>query len=218
MYTPLSSSSVVASSVFGLLGGDLGLPRGESLLELVKDATRLDSFDSLWASRSSLRYSSTEVNGNGVVLSGLFGHVFVVDDNSIHDSPNKSSLFLGVADILFVSLAKLIDLNILCISLSGMYKGIPNWSTGRYPMLADARKQAKNQFSRFTIFVNKGSEGVRETRQAPKAVFLATSNRERWINKTQIQVHSRSTRSLLWNSHSPSLALLFTSIQYFFAG
>lgn len=44
-------------------------------------------------------------------------------------------------------------------------------------MLADARKQAKNQFSRFTIFVNKGSEGVRETRQASRAVFLTTSNR-----------------------------------------
>lgn len=37
-------------------------------------------------------------------------------------------------------------------------------------MRADARKQAKNQFSRFTIFVNKGSEGVRETRQAARAV------------------------------------------------
>lgn len=42
-------------------------------------------------------------------------------------------------------------------------------------MLDDARKQAKNQFSRFTIFVNKGSEGVRERRQAPRAVFQATS-------------------------------------------
>lgn len=36
-------------------------------------------------------------------------------------------------------------------------------------MLVDPRKQAKNQFSRFTIFVNKGSEGVRETRQASTA-------------------------------------------------
>lgn len=122
--------------------------------------------------------------------------------------PNKSSLFLGVTDILFVSLVKLIDLNILCLSLSGMYKGIPNWSTGRYPMRADARKQAKNQFSRFTIFVNKGSEGVRETRQAARAVspsYTQQRSVERWINKTQIQVHCRLTRSLLVNSHSLSL-------------
>lgn len=46
-------------------------------------------------------------------------------------------------------------------------------------MRADARKQAKNQFSRFTIFVNKGSEGVRETRQparAPVSWLQATAN------------------------------------------
>lgn len=48
-------------------------------------------------------------------------------------------------------------------------------------MRADARKQAKNQFSRFTIFVNKESEGVRETRQparAPVSWLQATANSE----------------------------------------
>lgn len=52
-------------------------------------------------------------------------------------------------------------------------------------MLADTRKQAKNQFSRFTIFVNKGSEGVRETRQAARAVvsWLQATATRRTVNK-----------------------------------
>lgn len=110
---------MAASSVLGLFGGDLGLPRGEFFRELVSDATRLDSFDSRWASRSSLMYSSTDANGSGVVvLSGLFvpmpasdgGPVvaplpvtlpptddggappfgLVFDDSSIQDSPSSS--------------------------------------------------------------------------------------------------------------------------------
>lgn len=156
----------------------MGLPRGESRRELVSDATRLDSLDSRWASRSSLRYSSTEVNGNGVVRSGLLGHVFVLEESSIQDSPNKSSLFLGVADILLGSLVKLIDLNILCpcvlcLECKPVFRIAP---AGKYPPLhCDARKQAKNQFSRFTIFVNKGSESVREfPPQLPEPCRLAT--------------------------------------------
>lgn len=42
----------------------------------------------------------------------------------------------------------------------------------------DARKQAKNQFSRFTIFVNKEAEGVRETRQAANAVSLGSKQQQ----------------------------------------
>lgn len=55
------------------------------------------------------------MNGNGVVRSGLLGHVFVLDDSSIHDSPSRSSLVLGVADdILLVPLLVplVMDLNI----------------------------------------------------------------------------------------------------------
>lgn len=67
-------------------------------------------------------------------------------------------------------------------------------------MLADTRKQAKNQFSRFTIFVNKGSEGVRETRQAARAVasWLQATATSRTVNKQNTDTGARrSTRSLL---------------------
>lgn len=112
--------------MLGLFGGDFGLPRVDSRRELVSEATRLDSFDSRCASRSNRRYSSTEVNGNGVVRSGLLGHVFVFDDSSIHDSPSRSSLVLGVADILLASPVKLIDLNILVVlCLWNVYDCIP---------------------------------------------------------------------------------------------
>lgn len=72
-------------------------------------------------------------------------------------------------------------------------------------MLGDARKQAKNQFSRFTIFVNKGSEGVRET-QVPRVVFQATS---RTLNKQSTDTGAQSldaqfvvklTLSLSWTT------------------
>lgn len=118
------------------------------------------------------------MNGNGVVRSGLLGHVFVLEESSIHDSPNKSSLLLGVADILLGSLVKLIDLNILCstvlcLECTILLRMAP---AGQYPPLhSDARKQAKNQFSRFTIFVNKGSKSVREfPLQQSKRCRLAT--------------------------------------------
>lgn len=66
MQTPLSSSST-ESSVLGLLGGDFGLPlRLDARLTLAEELVL-----SLWASFSSLRYSSAAGKGRGVVRSGL---------------------------------------------------------------------------------------------------------------------------------------------------
>lgn len=68
------------------------------------------------------------MNGKGVVRFGLLGHVLVLDDSSIHDSPSRSSLVLGVADILlFVPLVLVMDLNIAPLSLSGMRGWMCGW-------------------------------------------------------------------------------------------
>lgn len=80
---PLRSSSK-QSSVFGLFGGDFGLPPGVTLRDPANDTTRLDWLDSRCASRSSLKYSSPDENGSGVIRSGLLKPIF--DDNSIHES------------------------------------------------------------------------------------------------------------------------------------
>lgn len=87
-------------------------------------------------------------------------------------------------------------------------------------MLADTRKQAKNQFSRFTIFVNKGSEGVRETRQAARAVvsWLQATANSRTVNKQNTDTGALPLDAQFVVKLTLSLALLFTSIQFFFCG
>lgn len=85
-------------------------------------------------------------------------------------------------------------------------------------MRADARKQAKNQFSRFTIFVNKGSEGVRETRQparAPVSWLQATAN-SGMVNKQNTDTGAPPLDAQFVVKRTLSLALLFTSIQFLF--
>lgn len=65
----------MASSLFGLFGGDLGLLRGLSRREPAKETTRLLSFDSRCASRNRRRYSSPppfeKGRESGVMRSGL---------------------------------------------------------------------------------------------------------------------------------------------------
>lgn len=81
-------------------------------------------------------------------------------------------------------------------------------------MRADARKQAKNQFSRFTIFVNKGSEGVRETRQparAPVSWLQATAN-SGMVNKQNTDTGAPPLDAQFVVKRT----LLFTSIQFLF--
>lgn len=90
MQTPFRSSSV-DSSVFGLLGGDLGLSLGVSLREEATDTLAEDWLLSRCASLRRRRYSSPELNGKGVTLSGvwlLVGWAL----SSTHDSPSMSSL------------------------------------------------------------------------------------------------------------------------------
>lgn len=104
-------SSPVASSVFGLFGGDFGLKwvikkfkiaifrfndewmklylsRGESRRELASETTRLEWPDSRCASRSSLRYSSPDEKGSGVTRSGVRGLEAkpLLVPSSIHES------------------------------------------------------------------------------------------------------------------------------------
>lgn len=65
----------------------LYLSLGVSRLELAKETTLLDGFDSLWASLNKRRYSSPFAKGSGVVLSGLLTPAMVAAVlSSIHDS------------------------------------------------------------------------------------------------------------------------------------
>lgn len=97
MYTPRRSSSE-ESSVFGLLGGDFGLLRGETLAELW--------LLSRWASNSKRKYSSADADPHagscswsGWVLSGL-GLEQPLVPSSTQDSPRASSQL----EIIFVLL------------------------------------------------------------------------------------------------------------------
>jgi hypothetical protein len=63
-------------------------------MELANETTRLDWLDSLCASRNNLRYSSPDANGSGVTRVGL-----VVEESSIHDSVEKTMIYLLDNDI-----------------------------------------------------------------------------------------------------------------------
>lgn len=96
MYTPLRSSS---NSLFGLFGGDFGLPFMDDSLDKTLDEELL----SLCASFNSLRYSSPDdMNGTGVTRSALWkdiGDVQLVI--STQDSPSDSSgRDFGVVDMM----------------------------------------------------------------------------------------------------------------------
>lgn len=98
MYTPLRSSS---NSLFGLFGGDFGLPFPDDSLDKTLDDELLLS---LCASFNSLRYSSPDdMNGIGVTRSALWkdiGDAQLV--MSTQDSPSDSSANdFGVVDIFF---------------------------------------------------------------------------------------------------------------------
>lgn len=74
---------------------------GVSLLEEAKDTLAEDWFDSFWASRSNLRYSSPFPKGSGVTLSGLVGVWGIVGPGRVDEKAWESKLCWGYGCVCF---------------------------------------------------------------------------------------------------------------------